>query len=558
MKTLIPIIIFTCIGLFFVQCKEFTEIGDCNVDALFQIELQDPNCRDSCKITFINASTGLGELSYQWNFGGGNLSTEINPTHTFLTGTNEVVLTVLSEGCPQATFNKSVTIQSGLEPLANFEMSIEERCLKGDCNISFTNLSQNANSYEWDFGGLDSSMEENPSYNFIDIDTFQISLTANGSTGPPHTFTKQLIVRPITFPIKAYDLDQSSSFNEIVYGVDENSNGEIYLIMNNREACYLASVDKEGTPINQSIGFNLNNPSFDKLIPDGFRKTASGYYLVGRATKPSPDFDTDVFLFKASPNLSFGFCKSFAKPLDGGVEKGFDFAETANGEGVILGNAVHNSNQGIYVLEVQINSNFSLSHNYAFDSDDFSEGNSILKTDDGYWVAGLRNISGSNYETFFAVLGNNYVPIDSGTNIGSSSFSIKKMIQLNSNEAIIIGDENGVAKAMRINTNGAQAWPPTSYPDWIIRDVILTDNERLIMVGTQLSLGFPGWLEVNSSTGDIINSEPYMSDVIDEGDAFSIVETIDGGFLIAGRGREGTNKYQSILIKTDKDGIVDE
>ena len=554
MKILIPIIIFACMGLFLVQCKEFNEIGDCNVIAQFRKELQDPNCRDSCKITFINESSGFGDLTYQWNFGGGNLSTEVNPTHTFYTGSHDVVLTVLSEGCPQATSDDTVTVVSGLAPFANFEMSMEDRCILGDCNISFTNLSQNADSYDWDIDGLSFSMEENPSFNFTEIDTFQITLTANGSTGPTDYFTKQLIVRPITFPIQTYDLDLSSSFNEIVYGVDETTSGEIYLIMNNREACYLANVDKEGTLITQSNGYDLNSPSYDKLIPGGFRKSTSGYYLVGRATKPSPNLDTDIFLFKATPALNFGWCEPFG---GGDVEKGFDFAETDNGDGVILGNAVHMSNQGVYILEVEINTNFSESHNYAFDSDDLSEGNSILKTSDGYWITGKRSDGGGNHEAFFAVLGNNYEPINSAT-IGTSSFFIDKMIQLNDSEVIIIGDENGVAKVMRLDTNGSQAWPSTSYSDWIIRDVILTSTERLIMVGTQLSTDSPGWLEVNISNGNIIKSEPYTSIKIDEGDAFSIVETNDGGFIIGGKGKKGSNKYESILIKTDKDGVVDE
>ena len=47
-------------------------------------------------ITFQNTSQG-DNLTYNWNFGDGNTSTQANPTHTFEAGAWEVTLTVINE-----------------------------------------------------------------------------------------------------------------------------------------------------------------------------------------------------------------------------------------------------------------------------------------------------------------------------------------------------------------------------------------------------------------------------------------------------------------------------
>jgi len=46
--------------------------------------------------------------------------------------------------------------------------------------ITFTNTSQYATSYEWDFGDGNSSTEENPTHSYSSTGEFTITLTANG------------------------------------------------------------------------------------------------------------------------------------------------------------------------------------------------------------------------------------------------------------------------------------------------------------------------------------------------------------------------------------------
>jgi len=53
--------------------------------------------------------------------------------------------------------------------------------------ITFTNTSQHATSYEWDFGDGNSSTEENPSHAYSSTGEFTITLTSNGDKGSEST-----------------------------------------------------------------------------------------------------------------------------------------------------------------------------------------------------------------------------------------------------------------------------------------------------------------------------------------------------------------------------------
>lgn len=62
------------------------------------------------------------------------------------------------------------------EVRANFEVSSVE-CVS-PCEVTFTNLSENADRYEWDFGDGTTSIEEHPIHTFIGYGTRVVTLTA--------------------------------------------------------------------------------------------------------------------------------------------------------------------------------------------------------------------------------------------------------------------------------------------------------------------------------------------------------------------------------------------
>src|SRR6202012_5856413 len=129
------------------------------------INAPDSGC-PSLVVTFTNTSSG--STSYNWNFGNGNTSTAVNPTETFsntTTVTKTFTTTLIGTsvaGCKDSTKN---TIKVFGKPVAAFSSNATASC--APFNVSFTNSSQNAISYVWDFGdGTATSTSVTPVHSF--------------------------------------------------------------------------------------------------------------------------------------------------------------------------------------------------------------------------------------------------------------------------------------------------------------------------------------------------------------------------------------------------------
>ncbi len=70
--------------------------------------------------------------------------------------------------------------------------------------ITFTNTSQNATSFAWDFGDGNSSTEENPTHSYSSTGTFTITLTANGEEGSRSKTKFITIVNPVFLNLTIY------------------------------------------------------------------------------------------------------------------------------------------------------------------------------------------------------------------------------------------------------------------------------------------------------------------------------------------------------------------
>ena len=67
------------------------------------------------------------------------------------------------------------------KPVAKFTAQ-NDGC-KFPCTITFTNTSQNATTWQWDFGDGNGSTEENPSHEYIESGEYTVTLTATGPGG---------------------------------------------------------------------------------------------------------------------------------------------------------------------------------------------------------------------------------------------------------------------------------------------------------------------------------------------------------------------------------------
>lgn len=141
---------------------------------------------------YSNASNNTQYFS--WSFPGGNpsVSDQRNPIVTYESpGTYDVFLTVSNDVYSFSQFRENY-ISLNADAIADFSYSGQGAV------YNFTNLSQNANSYLWNFGDGSTSTETNPTHTYSESGTYQVSLTAFNNQCADSTISQsiQVIVGP--------------------------------------------------------------------------------------------------------------------------------------------------------------------------------------------------------------------------------------------------------------------------------------------------------------------------------------------------------------------------
>jgi M6 family metalloprotease-like protein len=124
-------------------------------------------------VTFTNTSQAAD--TYLWEFGDGMTSTLTNPSHSYSSPGDAVVeLTAFSQ-CGSTTVTQTISIYASVA--AGFTPGTLQA--KVGQPVQFTNTSQNADTYLWEFGdGIGTSTELHPTYAYSQTGWYTVTLTA--------------------------------------------------------------------------------------------------------------------------------------------------------------------------------------------------------------------------------------------------------------------------------------------------------------------------------------------------------------------------------------------
>ncbi|MBS4027713.1 MAG: PKD domain-containing protein [Ignavibacteriales bacterium] len=151
-----------------------------------------PAC-NGMPITFSNAS--MNASTYIWNFGDGSpLSFDMHPVHTFINGGDFQVKLVSLNGTCSDSIVQPVSVTQ--KPQAGFSVQNSSAC-END-NFAFTNSSQFATNYFWDFGDSTTSLQRNPQHSYSNAATYIVTLVAaNPVCSDTVTQTVTVLHRPV-------------------------------------------------------------------------------------------------------------------------------------------------------------------------------------------------------------------------------------------------------------------------------------------------------------------------------------------------------------------------
>lgn len=143
------------------------------------------------------SSVASGAITnWSWDFGDLNTSSQASPTHNYASdGTYTVELTITTDINCTATFQQDVTVFP--KPTADY--TSVPGCL-GDPTVftdqSGINAPGSINLYEWDFGDLNTSSDQNPSNYYATENTYNVELIVTSVDGCKDTATSVVDVHP--------------------------------------------------------------------------------------------------------------------------------------------------------------------------------------------------------------------------------------------------------------------------------------------------------------------------------------------------------------------------
>jgi gliding motility-associated-like protein len=148
------------------------------------------SCQPPYNVNFINNSSGPGNMTFQWDLGNGNTSTQASPSSTYAAATYNVTLTATSEfGCSN-TITKPVTF-GGPTTVIKVPDTV---CL--NTQVSFVNDGSVAPQKTlWDFGNGQQSTSVNGSTVYTSPGDYTVTVN-NTYSACKDTVVKQIYVRP--------------------------------------------------------------------------------------------------------------------------------------------------------------------------------------------------------------------------------------------------------------------------------------------------------------------------------------------------------------------------
>jgi PKD repeat protein len=208
-KASVSKIFFALIGiasvLFFVQCKKDPfKSWTFYVDAAPPLEIVSVNsiikdCEPPYPVTYNQETKNLlGTVTYFWDFGDGNTSTDQNPTHIYQVPGDYSVMFVVSNEISSDTAYLSMPelALSSIPVVSSYTYRHYNNNTWAPNKVIYTNTSSGANQFYWYFGDGEEGDSHSPEHVFQNSGTYNVRLRGTCTNGTYHEVTQQISISP--------------------------------------------------------------------------------------------------------------------------------------------------------------------------------------------------------------------------------------------------------------------------------------------------------------------------------------------------------------------------
>ena len=207
-----------------------------------------PSPNETVQFTDTSTDSDGTIVSWFWDFGDGNTSTEQNPNKNYTQGgIFTVILNVTDDDGLTNETSQNISIITTAVPIADFTYSpVSPTDLE---DITFIDNSSDADGYitswYWDFGDDNTSEEENPVHQYVDNGTYKVTLTVTDNSTVENETTQYITVKNVPPTANFTYLQLLPEVNESVQFTD-------------------TSVDLDGTIISWFWDFGDGNTSTEQ------------------------------------------------------------------------------------------------------------------------------------------------------------------------------------------------------------------------------------------------------------------------------------------------------
>ncbi len=155
-------------------------------------------------VLFTDTSTGGVPTSWLWDFGDGIDSKHaMNATHTFTKPGNYTISLIAGNDAGNSKVMKpNYIVVTNPLPVSNFSSNVTHGY--PPLSIRFTDLSQNATGWNWDFGDGSNSTQRNPVHEYVDPGIYSVNLTTTNENGTDSKLTTITVMQLVGVGPYAY------------------------------------------------------------------------------------------------------------------------------------------------------------------------------------------------------------------------------------------------------------------------------------------------------------------------------------------------------------------
>lgn len=431
------------------------------------------------------------------------------------------------------------------------------------CAVLFTNTSKNAESYAWDFGDGQSSMDKNPTHIFNSAGSYTLKLKVTSSVGTNETTMKVEIYQNQTFEKSGGTLSLSGHLESGLL----SSDGGYILIGNNNGDIIIKKLDVSGNEVWNKLPIDINGLDTGEDII----ATSDGGFVVSGTTQNKLDGEHDIVLLKIKSDGTHEILKNFEKP---NRQWAASIIQTKDSGFLIAGYSNIGNSADIYVIKTDANGNEQWSYNPTTPFDE--KINDIIATTDGNYIMTGYRITNAGKQLLAVKIDNNGKEVWTPKLYDANEGNV--IINTPNNSFTIVGYKQDISSGLnnlhllKIDNNGTKIWgkgdiekygtiKEPSY-DSNFADVFFTNDTYHIAssyVTSTTGVGSKGFFLKIDANGNKLPEKTYGKIGTNGYELIKIFQSQeDCGFVFFGTESIGsTNSMDGFyLVKTDAYGII--